>query len=69
MKKLKQICALIGIILLVGLYVSTLVFALIDNPASMSMLKASIMATVIIPVFIWILSRVANHMKDKKDQK
>ena len=68
MKKLKQICAIKGIILLVALYVSTLVFAIIDDPATMNMLKASIMATVIIPVFIWILGRIADKLKKDSDQ-
>ena len=32
MKKAKQVLAIVGIVLLVALYVSTLVFAIIDNP-------------------------------------
>ncbi|SDB07439.1 hypothetical protein [Eubacterium oxidoreducens] len=63
MKKARQICALIGVILLVALYASTLVFALIDSPNSFAMLKISIYATVIIPVLIWAMGMIARLLK------
>ena len=53
MKKGKQILAIIGIILLVILYLSTLVCAITDNTGTMKMFKASIFATFVIPVLIW----------------
>ena len=53
MKKGKQILAIIGIILLVVLYLSTLVCAITDNTGTMKMFKASIFATFVIPVLIW----------------
>ena len=53
-KKVKQILAVIGIVLLVLLYASTIVFALTDDPRTFKLLGASISATVIIPVIIWI---------------
>ncbi|MCI8991479.1 MAG: hypothetical protein HFG80_01940 [Eubacterium sp.] len=62
-KKVKQVCALIGVILLVALYVSTLVFALMDNENSINLLKASIYATVIVPVLIWAMGMVARLLK------
>lgn len=55
MKKAKQILALSGIVLLVGLYVLTFIFAIIDNPNTMHLLGASLAATVIIPAGIWII--------------
>ncbi len=55
MKKIKQILAITGIVLLVGMYVMTIVFALLDNPKTFHMLGASIAATVIIPVIIWVI--------------
>lgn len=51
---IKRVLALIGIVLLVGLYAITLVFALIDNPNTMYLLGASIGATVVIPVLLWV---------------
>lgn len=50
MKKGKQILAIIGIILLIVLYLSTLVCAITDNTGTMKMFKASIFATFVIPV-------------------
>ena len=52
MKKAKQILAIIGVILLVALYVTTLIFAITDNTGTMSMFVASVVATVVIPVLI-----------------
>ena len=55
MKKFKQIAALIGIIILVLLYVLTIVAAIFDNSNTMHYLAASIGATIIVPVFLWVI--------------
>ena len=55
MQKLKQIFGIASIALLVFMYVLTLVFAVIDNPHTMTLFKASVAATVIIPVFLWVI--------------
>lgn len=55
MKKLKQIFGIVAIALLVFMYVLTLVFAIIDDPHTMTLFKASVAATVIIPVFLWVI--------------
>lgn len=55
MEKLKRFFALLLIILLLAMYLSTLIFAIIDNPATMNLLKTSIAATIIIPVFLWVI--------------
>ncbi len=55
MKKVRQLLAIIGVVLLVGLYVTTIVFALLDDPRTFHFLGASIAATVIIPVMIWVI--------------
>ncbi len=51
--KAKRILAMAGVIILVGLYASTLVFALMNNEHSMRLFMASIYATIIIPVMIY----------------
>lgn len=63
MKKIKQILAILGIILLVGLYITTLVCALSKSPDYEKMLSASIYATVIIPVLIWAYSFIYKLLK------
>ena len=54
MKKSKRIMALIGAILLVLLYVSTLIFAFIDSVVSQKLLMAAIAATILLPVLLYI---------------
>ncbi len=69
MKKVKQILAIIGIILLVLLYLSTLICAIIDHTETMRLFQASVMATVIIPVLLWAYSFIYKLIKkNAKDQ-
>ena len=69
MKKGKQILAIIGIILLVLLYLSTLICAIIDRTETMRLFQASVMATVIIPVLLWAYSFIYKLIKkNAKDQ-
>ena len=56
MKKSKRIMALIGAILLVLLYVSTLIFAFIDSVVSQKLLMAAIAATILLPVLFPYIS-------------
>lgn len=64
LKKVKQILAVIGIILLASLYVSTLIFALIGSSNAMRLFQASIYATVVVPVLIWAYTMVYRLLKD-----
>lgn len=63
--KLKQILAILGIVILVLLYVSTLVFALIGTPLAKQMLQASLFATVLIPITIYAFLMVTKLLKNK----
>ena len=66
-KKVKQILAIIGIVVLVGLYVSTIVCALSLSDNFMNLLLASVYATVIIPVLIWAYSFIYKLLKKDRD--
>lgn len=71
MKKTKRILALIGVILLVGMYLSTLVFALMKHENASNMLMASIICTVIIPVLLYaytLMYRVLDRRNDKTEK-
>ncbi len=69
MKKVKQILAIIGIVFLVLLYLSTLICAIIDHTETMRLFQASILATVIIPVLLWAYSFIYKLIKkNAKDQ-
>ena len=54
MKKVKQIAAMICIIILVGLYVATLVLALIGSPSTTAMFKGCVALTIFVPVVAYI---------------
>ncbi len=54
MKKAKKVLAIFGIVLLAGLYVSTLVFALMDSELSFQLLQISIFCTIAVPVFLYV---------------
>lgn len=66
---LKRIAALLGALLLITLYVSTLVLALMHNPVSTSFLMASILATFFIPVTIYGMTLIANILKKDNGEK
>ncbi len=74
MKKVKSILAIIGILLLVGLYVLTFVLAIVDDPRSFQMLGAALASTVIIPTLIWVigifvrLSSPTNSPEDNSEE-
>ena len=50
----KQIFAIIGIIVLVLLYVVTLLAAIFDSSATQALFATCLLATVAIPLLIWI---------------
>ena len=66
-KKIRQILAILGIIVLVGLYVSTIICALSASDHFMNLLMASIYATVIIPVLIWAYTFIYKLIKKNSE--
>ena len=50
----KQIVAAVGLLLLVGMYVVSIVFACLAKPGAEGMFMASLVATVIIPIVLYI---------------
>lgn len=66
MKKFKQILAIIGIVALVGLYLTAFILAIFGNENSTKLFNASIYATIVIPIFIWIMIWVADLIKKLK---
>ena len=51
----KRVLALIGIVLLAGMYIALLIFAIISSPATKDIFFGCVAATVAIPIMIWIL--------------
>ncbi|MGN0400576.1 MAG: HAD-IA family hydrolase [Blautia sp.] len=64
MKKLKQILAITGVILLLGIYVLAFVFALIKSPGAEPMLMAALYSTVIVPVLLYAILLVYKWRKE-----
>ncbi|HIX28512.1 MAG TPA: HAD family phosphatase [Candidatus Blautia stercoravium] len=67
MKNLKRLLAVIGIILLAGMYVLTFILALTDNSAAGNMIMASLYATVIIPILLYAFLLVYKWTHPKND--
>lgn len=61
---MKRILAIIGVVLLVGLYISTLIFAVIGSPLAISMFKASITLTIIVPVLLFGYKLIYKVLKE-----
>ncbi|MCD8022474.1 MAG: hypothetical protein LUF30_05720 [Lachnospiraceae bacterium] len=64
MQKLKRIAAMIGVIILVGMYVIPLILALTGSQGTQNLLMASIVCTIVVPVLIYammLVARVLNH--------
>lgn len=68
MKKTKQIFAIIGILLLVALYGSTLLFAFLDQSKSQFLLKSSIAGTIVIPVLLYAYSLIYKLSKKNQEE-
>lgn len=69
MKKFKRIFALLGAVFLIILYVSTLIFALVDHSASKGLLKASVACTILLPVLLYAFTLVYKLVnKDDDDE-
>lgn len=69
MKKTKRILAIIGVVLLVALYGSTLVFAIFDHTKSLGFLKASIACTILLLVLLYAYTLIYKliNKKDRED--
>lgn len=67
MKNLKRLLAIIGIVLLAGMYVLTFIFALIDSSKAGNLLMASLFATVFIPILLYAISLIYKWTRGRED--
>lgn len=66
--KLRRILATVGIFLLLGLYVTTLICAIIQTPFAYRLFQASLYGTFVIPVILYaFMIAIKMSGKDKKD--
>lgn len=64
-KKAKQIAAWICIIILVILYLATFIIAMLDFPGSGALFQACLVATIGLPILLWIYIWLFGKIKDK----
>ena len=62
----KRLLAMAAAILLLLLYASTIVFALMDSPLSQSLLMASLFCTIAVPSILYGYYVIIKYRKDKK---
>ncbi len=58
MKKVRQISAIVGIVILLGLYVVTLIAAITASEYAHGLFFASLFASLVIPVMIYVITRL-----------
>lgn len=63
---MKRLFAILGILLLLGMYVMTLVFVLIGSDWAMTAFKASILCTIAIPCLLYAMILVYRLLNKKK---
>lgn len=63
---MKRILAIIGIVLLVGMYLSTLIFVLIDSELAFTLFKASVLLTIAVPCLLYAIILIYRALKRRK---
>lgn len=63
---MKRILAIIGIVLLVGIYLSTLIFVLIDSELAFTLFKAALLMTIAVPCLIYAMLLIYNYLNGRK---
>ena len=55
-KRVKQILAIIGLVIIAGLYITTLVLALTGSESTKSLFLVSIVCTIVVPLIMYIFT-------------
>lgn len=67
MKKIQQILAILGIVLLLGLYLTTLILAILGKDF-FPMFMAALLASIALPVLLWVYSYIYKLIKRNSKQ-
>ena len=67
MKKSRQILAILGIVLLVGLYLATLILAILGKNF-FPLFMASLFASMALPMLIWLYGFIYKRVKKNSGQ-
>ena len=63
---MKRILAILAIVLLAGLYVSTFIFSLMDSDLAFGMFKASLFMTFAVPFILYAMIMIYKFLNKKK---
>lgn len=66
--KSKRVLAWIGIIALLALYAVTLISACIQSSLAAQLFHASLFATVVIPVFIYVVQMITKYLAHRGEE-
>lgn len=66
MKNQKRILALIGIILILGMYILTFVLAFMKSPRAQTAFRGALGCTILVPVFLYLIQMVARVLRPDK---
>ncbi len=59
----KRVLAILAIVLLVALYVTTLIAALIGSDVAINLFKSCVVGTITIPILLWIFVSIFKRMQ------
>ena len=63
---MKRIFAIIAIVLLAGMYLTTLIFSLLNSELSFGLFKASLLLTFIVPCLLYAMILIYKFLNKKK---
>ncbi|MCI1328343.1 MAG: hypothetical protein LKG53_04980 [Lachnospiraceae bacterium] len=63
----RRVFAMIGIVILVGMYVMTMIFALMKSPEAKALLMASIYCTIAVPVILYGIILITRNARNRKE--
>lgn len=66
-RRLKQILAIIALVIIAGLYIVTLILALSGNENTKHLFTASIITTIAVPLFMYVVYWVYNLVKGQAE--
>lgn len=67
MKKVKQIAAIVGVVLLVGMYLISLIAAITASEHAHALFLASVFSTIVIPILIYAFLMIYKLVHKKDD--
>lgn len=67
MKKIKRIAAILGVALLVGMYVLTLISGILSTPETGSLFKACIYCTITVPCLLYGFELIYRLLHKNRD--